>query len=239
MYHAVAASRLYEQIVDQIERSITTGQLKAGDQLPPERELAQQFSVSRTAVREAMKALAEKGLIESQHGRGTFVADRTPKGWRQSLDRVMTMNIAQPDGAEHLIAVRAILEPEIAARAAAAADERDLAALREAFEAMEVAGRNKDADAFIEADLDFHLALAEAARNPIILALIDSIVAVLREYRMRTFFVQGGPERGQHHHRRIMDAVARGDEQGARRAMKAHLKQVSDDTHAVPAPPKP
>lgn len=232
MYQAVAASRLYEQIVEQIERSINEGQLQSGEQLPPERELAQRFGVSRTAVREAMKALSEKGLIESQHGRGTFVTDRSSKPMRQSIDRIMTTNIGQADWAEHLIAVRGILEPVIAAQAAAVATPRDIAAMREAFDAMERAGR--DADAFIEADLDFHLALAEAAGNPVVLALIDSIVALLREHRLRLFAVAGGPERGQYHHRRILEAVERHDELGARRAMKAHLKQVSDDTRRAP-----
>jgi GntR family transcriptional regulator, transcriptional repressor for pyruvate dehydrogenase complex len=232
-YQAVAQSRLYEQIVEQIERSILDGQLKPGDQLPPERELADRFGVSRTAVREAMKALREKGLVESQHGRGTFVTDSTSRVIRHSLDRMMTMKLNQPEVAAHLIEVRELLEPEIAARAASRADERDVAAMRDAYAAMERAGA--DAEAFIEADLDFHLALAEAARNPLILALIDSIVALLREHRLRIFFVHGGPQRGQFHHRNILDAVARHDPDAARQAMNAHLSQVTEDArHTAP-----
>jgi GntR family transcriptional regulator, transcriptional repressor for pyruvate dehydrogenase complex len=232
LYEAIAASRLYEQIVEQIGRSITQGQLKPGDQLPPERELAQRFGVSRTAVREAMKALAEKGFIESQHGRGTFVVDRAARTPRQSIDHVIWLNGGQPDGTIHLVEVRALLEPAIAARAAARADAKDLAALREAFVAMDRA--HEDANAFIEADLDFHLALAVAAGNPVVLALIDSIVALLREHRLRMFWVEGGPQRGQHHHRRILEAVERRDQEGARRAMEAHLKQVADDMKRAP-----
>ena len=72
MYKVVQTSRLYEQIVQQIEDSILKGQLKEGEQLPAERELAQQFGVSRTAVREAVKTLREKGLVEAYAGRGTF-----------------------------------------------------------------------------------------------------------------------------------------------------------------------
>jgi DNA-binding FadR family transcriptional regulator len=89
-----------------------------------------------------------------------------------------------------------------------------------------------DPDAFIEADLDFHLALAEAAANPLILSLIDSIVAVLREQRMQIFKVDGGPERGQYHHKRILDAIQHRDPQGAREAMRAHLRQVREDSYA-------
>jgi GntR family transcriptional repressor for pyruvate dehydrogenase complex len=235
MYQTIAVSRLYQQIVDQIEKAIREGQLKPGDQLPPEREMAQRFGVSRTAVREAVKALGEKGLVESQHGRGTFVTDGTQRAIQDSLDRIVALQGAQPDGPSHLIAVRQMLEPEIAARAAVSADEKDLAAMREAYAAMDQAGSN--AEAFIEADLDFHLSLAEAAGNPLVLALIDSIVALLREQRLRIFTVNGGPERGQFHHRRILEAVERHDPDAARSAMKAHLEQVTDDARRAPVIP--
>src|ERR1700719_5306608 len=86
MYKLVQTSRLYEQIVQQIEESIMQGALKPGDQLPAERELAQQFGVSRTAVREAMKTLCEKGLVEAYSGRGTFVTTGKSQSIRHSLD---------------------------------------------------------------------------------------------------------------------------------------------------------
>ena len=75
MYQPIQSERLYERIVDQIESRIVAGDLKVGDQLPAERELAEQFTVSRTAVREAIKALREKGLVEIRLGRGTFVTN--------------------------------------------------------------------------------------------------------------------------------------------------------------------
>jgi GntR family transcriptional repressor for pyruvate dehydrogenase complex len=226
VYKLVRTSRLYEQIVQQIEESILHGDLKPGDQLPAERELAQRFGVSRTAVREAVKALREKGLVEAYSGRGTFITDGTSQAVRQSLD--LMAKIGQPEGSTHLAEVRAILEPEIAALAATRAQESDLATMREAFAVMESAGQNPDA--FIEADLDFHLALAEAAANPLILSLIDSIVGLLREQRMRIFNVEGGPERGQAHHKRILEAMERRDPEMARAAMRAHLEQVRQDS---------
>jgi len=94
MYKTVRTSRLYEQIVQQIEESILKGALKAGDQLPAERELAQRFGVSRTAVREAVKALREKGLVEAYSGRGTFITDGTSQAIRQSLG--LMVKIGQP-----------------------------------------------------------------------------------------------------------------------------------------------
>jgi GntR family transcriptional repressor for pyruvate dehydrogenase complex len=227
-YRAVKTSRLYEQIVQQVEESILKGQLKPGDQLPAERDLAQRFGVSRTAVREAVKALREKGLVEAYTGRGTFVTNGKSQAMRQSLDLII--KISQQEGSLHLAELRRILEPEIAALAAPRIEEQLLSTMREAVAAMD---RNVDErEAYIEADLDFHLALAEAADNPLILALIDSIVGLLREQRSRIFEVDGGPGRGQFHHKQILKAIERRDPDAAREAMRAHLEQVRADSSA-------
>jgi GntR family transcriptional regulator, transcriptional repressor for pyruvate dehydrogenase complex len=226
MYKLVQTSRLYEQIVQQIQDSIEQGALKPGEQLPAERALALQFGVSRTAVREAVKALHEKGLVEAYPGRGTFITSGSSNAIRLTLDRMIKTGSA--DGTVHLTEVREMLEPEIAALAATRAREENLEELKEAVGIMDDA--KQDPAAYIEADLDFHLALAEAAANPLILSLIDSIVGVLREQRMRIFKVDGGPERGQYHHKRILEAVENRDPAGARAAMRAHLRQVREDS---------
>jgi GntR family transcriptional repressor for pyruvate dehydrogenase complex len=234
VYRAIQTSRLYEQIVSQIEDAILKGLLKPGDQLPAERELALQFRVSRTAVREAVKTLREKGLVEAFSGRGTFVTDGTSQSTRQSLDRMI--RIGQTESLLQLVEVREILEPHIAAMAAVRATDQDVAAMREAVDAMD--GKNADPEGFIEADLDFHLALAEAADNPLILSLIDSIVGVLREQRLRIFNVKGGPDRGQFHHRRILEAIEQCRPEDAREAMRAHLQQVREDSQSPVATTK-
>jgi GntR family transcriptional repressor for pyruvate dehydrogenase complex len=234
LYKVVQASRLYEQIVQQIEESIFKGELSEGSQLPAERDLAKQFGVSRTAVREAIKALQEKGLVDAFPGRGTFVTSGTSNSMRRSLDRIIKSG--ETDGCAYLAEVREILEPEIAALAAIRASDQDLGTMREAIDVMDSAGR--DSDAFIEADLDFHLALAEAAANPIVLSLIDSIVGLLREQRLRIFYTGGGPQRGQCHHKHIFEAIERHDPQGARAAMQAHLSQVREDSRSTPADQK-
>jgi GntR family transcriptional repressor for pyruvate dehydrogenase complex len=228
MYKIVQSSRLYEQIVKQIEESIERGDLKAGDQLPAERELALQFGVSRTAVREAVKTLSEKGLVEAYPGRGTFITSETANSIRLTFDRMI--KAGPRDGTLHLVEVREILEPEIAALAAKRVSEENLDELRDAIEIMDSA--KSDPNSFIEADLDFHLALAEAAANPLILSLIDSIVGVLREQRISIFKVEGGPDRGQYHHKRILEAIENHDSAGAREAMRAHLRQVREDSRS-------
>lgn len=226
LYKAVRASRLYEQIVQQIEESILSGSLRPGDQLPAERELAHRFGVSRTAVREAVKCLCEKGLLEAFSGRGTFVTNGTSQAIRQSLD-LMT-RIGQPEGLAYLAELRQILEPEIAALAASRIDDQLLMTMREAVATME--NSLHDPDAYIEADLDFHLAMAEAAGNPLVLSLLDSIVGLLREQRLRIFSVDGGPEHGQFHHKRILEAIERRSPEAARDLMRAHLRQVHEDS---------
>src|SRR5579862_818769 len=226
VYKVVRTSRLYEQIVQQIEESVLNGSLKPGDQLPAERELAQRLGVSRTAVREAVKALREKGLVEAYSGRGTFITDGTSHAARQSFD--LMIKVGQQENSAHLAELRLILEPGIAALAAERAEEEHLAAMREAVAVMDRS--QKDPAAYIEADLDFHLALAEAVANPLILSLIDSIVGLLREQRIRIFNVEGGPQRGQIHHKRILEAMEQRDPAMARSAMSAHLDQVRQDS---------
>ena len=231
MYKTVRTSRLYEQIVQQIEESILAGRLKPADQLPTERELAQQFGVSRTAVREAVKTLAEKGLVESHSGRGTFVTSGTSHSMRQSLDSFFKSgDLKDPN---YLIELRGIIEPEVTILAAQRIEEQQLAMMREAVAVMDRSMRNPDA--YIEADLDFHLALAEAAGNPLVLSLLDSIVGVLREQRLGIFGVKGGPDRGQIHHKRILDAIEQRDPAKAHEAMRAHLQQIREDSAAASA----
>lgn len=229
MYSTIHASRLYEQIIEQIQNLVKAGALRPGDKLPPERELAEQFGVSRTAVREAVKALSEKGLVEIQPGRGTFITNFTLTMMRDSLDLVVKAGL--PNSVAHLNEVRTLLEPGIAALAAERITAADIQTLEQAVQAMDEAMHN--ADAFAGADLEFHLALARATQNPLIPILLDPIVDQLREHRKRIFLVEGGPQRGQYHHYRILAAVSQRDSAAAREAMCDHLKQVLADSQAA------
>src|SRR5512136_427194 len=103
-YQVIQSERLYEKIVEQIKGRIVSGELKIGDHLPSERELAEQFQVSRTAVREAVKALSEKGLVQVRPGRGTFITNGTSQAVRQSLG--IMMKIGQAGGTRDLVEVR-------------------------------------------------------------------------------------------------------------------------------------
>ena len=226
MYKPVRPGRLYEQIVEQIEESILSGDLKPGDKLPPEHELAEQFGVSRTAVREAVKALTQKGLVVVHVGRGTFVTDGTSEVVRHSLG--LMMKIGQEEGNQYLVEIREILEPEIAALAASRIQAEDLASLHEAVAVMDRSLDNTPV--FIEADLDFHLALVEGTQNPLVLLLVDALIDLLRDLRVRTSRAEGSLNRAQQHHKRILKAVEAGDSEAARQAMRKHLNQVREDS---------
>lgn len=226
MYEPIHSSRLYEQIVTQIEERILGGEIECGDKLPSELELAEQFGVSRTAVREAIKALRAKGLVEVQPGRGTFVTDGASTVLRTSLGQVL--RISNKGRLDNLIEIREMLEPKIAALAAERADEVDIDAMRAAIAAMDVS--IEDAEAFIEADLAFHLALAHATKNALVPLLIDPVVDMLQEQRIRIFQEDKGSERGQYHHKRILECIVNHDAKAAQDAMTAHLEQVRKDS---------
>lgn len=227
MYTPVQSIKVFEQIAVQIEKRILSGELRSGDRLPTERELAEQFQASRTAVREAMKILAQKGLVEMRPGRGTIVIDGAPEAMQNSIGLVMKLQVGEVGGSDNLVEVREIFETEIAALAAARAKGEEIAAMREAIRVMDES--LNDADAYIAADNQFHQALAKATQNSLILILIDSIVNPLSEQRKHVFAVEGGPQRGQFHHRRILESIIRRDPESARAAMRAHLQQVRDD----------
>jgi DNA-binding FadR family transcriptional regulator len=225
VYTPIQPSKIFEQIAEQIESRILSGELRSGDRLPTERELAEQFHASRTAVREAMKSLAQKGLVDMRPGRGTIVIDGTTQAVRHSLD--LMMKYGQAGDSTNLVEVRGIFEPEIAALAAARATDAEIAAMREAVAIMDANLTN--ADLYIRADNDFHQALAKATQNSLILTLVNSIVFLLSEQRKQIFMVDGGPERGQVHHKHILETIIQRDPEAAREAMRAHLQQVRQD----------
>src|ERR1700682_4944035 len=227
MYTPIQSARVFEQVAMQIETRILRGELRSGDRLPTERELAEQFHVSRTAVREAMKILAQKGLVDMRPGRGTIVIDCSREAMQHFIGLVMKLKLGQVGGSDNLVEVREILETEIAALAAARATDKEIAAMREAVKVMDESLH--DADAFIAADNNFHEALAQATQNALIIILINSIVNLLSEQRKQIFQVEGGPQRGQIHHKRILDNVIRREPEAARAAMRSHLQQVRED----------
>lgn len=227
MIRPIKQQRLYEKVSDQVQELIASGELAAGDRLPNERNLAEQFEVSRTVIREALKTLAVRGLVEVRPGQGTYVVDATGDSLARSLQSMLFLDQSD-DPLEGLLEVREVLEPEIAFRAAQRARPEDLEALRDAVSSMDA--YTNDRVAFIRADDAFHLALAVATQNAFMPRLLASIVDVLHEHRSRIFDTSGGPKRGQEHHKRILRAVEDAAPEAAREAMRGHLAQIRRDS---------
>ncbi len=226
----IKSRRLYEEVVERLSRRIFDGSFEHGDQLPNERKLAETYGVSRTVIREAMRTLVNNGLVEVRTGQGTFVVDDTAKALKSSIHTLMRFG-DERDRLREMVELRELLEPGIAGLAARRASSDDLEKLRQAIGAMDDA--MGDETAYIAADNRFHLQLAHATGNRLIPRILDSIVDLLNELRGEIFRVEGGPERGQSHHRRIYAAVEDHDAAAARQAMDDHLAQVKRDTEAA------
>jgi len=230
LYTPIQSLKVFEQVAVQIEQRILSGELRSGDRLPTERELAEQFQVSRTAVREALKILAQKGLVDMRPGRGTIVIDGANEAMQHSIGLVMRLKLNDAGGSDNLVEVREILEVAVAGLAATRASEKELLALSQAVKVMDES--LDDAAAFIAADNHFHQALAEATQNTLVVILLNSIVNLLSEQRKQIFGTAGAPQRGQTHHKNILENVLRRDAEGARQAMREHLRQVREDVEA-------
>jgi len=216
--------RLYEQVAQQIQELIFASGWPAGSKIPTERELGDRFGVSRTVVREALKALAERGLVAIQPGRGIFVAHLSADALKEPMKLLFQRrNFSY----ENLVETRRVLEVEIAGLAAQRAEPDHMEKMRAAVEEMDAT--LDDAESFIRADHAFHVALAEATQNPLLPMLIDSIGELVRETRRMVIGVGGSQTRGQHYHRKLIDAVECRDAAAARKSMGEHLDQFDTD----------
>jgi len=169
--------RLTEQVAEHITRLIAGGQWPAGMVLPPEGDLAHQYGVSRTVIRECVRVLSSRGMVDVRQGRGTSV--QPPAAWTVTEPLAL---LVQADRAEllHWLEVRTILEVESAGLAAIRAADGDIATLQRAMVQLEET--SADPDAFISAHLTFHLGIAAATGNPALLRLLRPVVQPLRAH---------------------------------------------------------
>ena len=216
------SERLFQEVARQIEQHILEGELKPGEMLPPERILGEQFGVSRTVIREALKALELSGLVEVQHGRGAVVLKPTASSVSTSMVRYLKIQ-ESPVWALHEL--RSILEVEVAGLAAERAQEEDIARLREALKRMRA--NLKNPLEYLEADLDFHQVLCEASHNPLLPVVLQPFVALMRESRQIGSAASNAPRRSIASHNRILKAIENRDSDAARTEMRLHFENVA------------
>jgi GntR family transcriptional repressor for pyruvate dehydrogenase complex len=223
---------LAEQVTRQIESLIVADNLQPGDRLPPERELAQQFGVSRTVVRQAIHSLVAKSLLETLSSGGAVVRRPTAAAVAQSLHLFLRSGQAHLDyGKVH--EVRRLLEVEIAALAAIRRTVTDLAQLEDNLRAARDSIANETPDHFAQIDIAFHAILAQATHNGLFALLLDSLVEIMLEVRRSGFAVPDTPARALRMHQAIYEQVRAGDAEGARRAMHAHLLEAEETQRQV------
>ena len=217
----IKSTRIYEEIVRQVKAMIADGKLKGGDRLPPERDLAEKFVVSRTSVREALRALESLGLVEIRPGEGTFVRQVSIDALIEPLALLM---VSQREATVELFEARRLLEPSLAALAAARATPDEIQEMERILEeqAREIdAGRTGLAQ-----DAQFHAAIGTAAHNRAITRIAHAIMDLLSQSREESLNTPGRPTRSHEDHRRVLAAISRHDSEGARKAMLEHLEAV-------------
>jgi GntR family transcriptional repressor for pyruvate dehydrogenase complex len=215
----IAERKLTDTLAARLEALIEEGRLEPGARVPPERELATMFNVSRAAMREALTQLVLKGLINRRPGRGTFVLDRSSDQQRSLTSNPWTSDIA------HALDFRRVIEPAIAANAARRATRADVIRLEEAVRFME---QDDTAAGFAQLDRTFHDLIASACHNPLLVALSTLTAEWMASTRTVALQTQERRARSRKAHREIYRAIADGDPEAAELAMAAHIGQVAE-----------
>ncbi|MTW85988.1 FCD domain-containing protein [Virgibacillus dakarensis] len=221
----IKTRKIYEEVSDSLIELLKTGQLHPGDKLNPVEQLAKDYDVSRSAIREALSGLRAMGLVEMRQGEGTYI---TQFDASQFSLPVATALLMKRDDIKDLSEVRKILEVGSVSSAAINHREEDLFPMREALQAMKDAkGKGELGE---KADLDFHLAIANATHNQMLISLMSSVsdimVESMRETRRLILYSEERSIQLFKEHQRIFDAIEAGHADDAQKAMLDHLIEV-------------
>jgi GntR family transcriptional repressor for pyruvate dehydrogenase complex len=220
-FEAVRKTKVYEKVAEQIQRLIRDGLLKPGDMLPPERELAETFQVSRSSLRDAIRALELMGMVEARQGEGTVVREPSGEAVASPLTAVL---LQQRKFVSELLELRTMIEPTLAARAAKHAGAEDVARLEDILRRQrEKVSRGELA---IDEDSEFHYTIARASNNKVVLQVVDVFMDLLRESRRQSLQVEGRLQKSLASHQQILRAIARHDAAAAENAMRRHIREV-------------
>lgn len=216
----VPRQRLYEQIVQQLLRHVETRGLTPGDRLPPERDLAVTLGVSRASVSQALVALEVLGVVSVRHGDGAVLLDRRSE--HQVLTAFRNHRARMPE----VIDARSAMEGKLARLAARRRTEEDLAAIDAAL--VKMAADIDDGRRGLDGDKAFHAAITQAGHSPLLTRLMAEISELIGETRLESLAQPGRPRESLAGHRRIAEAIRRGDAEAAGAAMEDHIALVSD-----------
>ena len=216
-----------DHVIDHVKRMIGSGELKAGDRLPIEKDLAAQLGVSRGSLREAVRSLATLGVLETRQGDGTYVTQLDPSSLLRPLE--FWAGLQEATQSVDLLAVRRVLETESAGLAAVRLTDDELAALESILAEIDaglITGK-LEPESFIDADAAFHRRIAIASGNTALAALIDSLMTrTLRGRLWRAITERDSVGEAHADHRAILAALRTRDAERARIRMAAHLLGV-------------
>lgn len=214
---------LSEKIISQISDALVRGELKPGDRLPPERELAEQFGVSRTVIRDAVKTLAGRGILHVRHGAGIFVAtsEENMIGRLGALSDILPV---QGTGLQDLFEVRKVLEVEGAEWAARSRNAYHLERLRGILD--DAYQHSDDPEVLSEKDAQFHVAIAEASQNLVLVRVMLTLLDLLAQSRRESLSIPGRAKLSLRDHERIVEEIEAQKPGKAREAMLNHLTSV-------------
>ncbi|HEC92943.1 MAG TPA: FadR family transcriptional regulator [Candidatus Atribacteria bacterium] len=214
--------RLYESVIEQIMDLIKNNELKPGDKLPPERELAEKLSISRGSLREAFRVLESRGLIKSKPGGGRFIREIRKNGYNSTENIILSL---QKSSILELLEAREIFEVKIAEIAAQRATPEDIELIEQALNKMNEEEEPKYGKE-TESDTEFHLAIASASHNFVFINIIRLHLDLLKETREKTWKIPGRREEQQEEHQAIFKAIKEHNSKKAGEAMLKHLKSI-------------
>lgn len=210
--------------MSQIHELIREGKFKAGDQLPSERELAETFKVSRTSLREALRALETEGLVVSRTGAGTFVADLPIESLVVPL---ATLLIEEKSALADIFEMRKLIEPHIASLAAERATPRDIEAMRKILEQQSEEVLRGGTG--VEADTEFHYSIGQATQNQALQKLVSGLMDLLSHSREESLQTPGRSQASLDSHHKILSAIEAHDKEMARKAVLSHIEHVEQN----------
>lgn len=219
---------LIDSIVEEIKQKITGGNLKDGDSLGSQDELARQLEVSRPTLREALKRLELMGLVETKHGRGTFVKTVSPHDFMNPLASFLVID---QESALELLEARLYIEGAVAALSAENASTENIGKIKAALDNMKAAAEKVNLEAFIEYDIKFHLLVARSTNNRVLIKTVDILRDLIHQLVLKVFEIQAGSESETFnhtikYHEQILSAIEQHDSNIARRHMEEHLRDV-------------
>lgn len=221
-FKEITPVRLYESVIEQIMDLIKNNELKPGDKLPPERELAEKLSISRNSLREAFRVLESRGLIKSKPGGGRFIREIRENDHNNTENIILSL---EKSSILELLEAREIFEVKIAEIAAQRATLEDIEIIEEALNKMNQKEELKD-DKKTESDTEFHLAIAGASHNFVFVNIMKLHLDLLKETREKTWQIPGRREKQYQEHRAIFQAIKEHNSKKAEEAILKHLRSI-------------